>query len=277
MKKKKSEAKKQKKDGESAIDKALETALATQKLAKKKWKVAVQQFEKLSKQWQDEFDAAKKEIKALRKAKKKAAKKKKNAKQVKSKSIKKKASVKVSSTKTKKTKPVKLTKNKGDKRVTAKKVIKTVASNTYPTKHTAKLPTRSAAKPPAQPIKASPVKAKVEVTTKTKKAKTRPAKRKAAPRKPTVKKATTRRAANFKRIEGIGPKIEQLIKAEGITTFESLGKTKVGTLRAILEKAGPRYNIHNPSSWAQQARYAALGQWDRLKAFQDKLKGGEKK
>ena len=82
---------------------------------------------------------------------------------------------------------------------------------------------------------------------------------------------------NLKRIEGIGPKIEGLLKAAGIKTFGDLGKSKISTLREILHAAGPRYKMHNPSTWAQQSRLAAKGQWDKLKALQDKLDGGKRK
>jgi small subunit ribosomal protein S2 len=74
------------------------------------------------------------------------------------------------------------------------------------------------------------------------------------------------------RIEGIGPKISTVVFAAGITTFAELSSTDVERLEAILDEAG----IHtaNPSTWPEQARLAAQGQWDDLKELQDKIKNG---
>ena len=108
--------------------------------------------------------------------------------------------------------------------------------------------------------------------------------------KPVAKKVTAKKAAtkktvaktkttkdNLKKVEGIGPKIEQLLNAAGIVTFSDLSKTKVGVLRNILKEAGSRFKMHNPSTWAKQAKMAAKGNWDALKKWQDELNGGVKK
>jgi predicted flap endonuclease-1-like 5' DNA nuclease len=76
------------------------------------------------------------------------------------------------------------------------------------------------------------------------------------------------------KIEGIGPKIASLLKADGIETFEKLSKSSEKTLKAILIKAGPRFQMHNPSTWATQAKIAAKGDWKALKKMQDELNGG---
>ncbi len=86
-----------------------------------------------------------------------------------------------------------------------------------------------------------------------------------------------RRRANpddLKRIEGIGPKIEELLNSEGIYKYEQLATTKVDTLRAILDKAGTRFKMHDPQSWASQADLADKGEWTKLKEYQDYLIGG---
>ncbi len=77
------------------------------------------------------------------------------------------------------------------------------------------------------------------------------------------------------RIEGIGPKIEGLLKAGGIHNFAGLAKAEVSVLQSILDDAGPRYRIHDPGTWPRQAGLAAVGSWDELAALQDRLKGGE--
>ncbi len=109
------------------------------------------------------------------------------------------------------------------------------------------------------------------------KAKAAPAKKanpakKAAPAKKTV----VATADDLKKIEGVGPKIADLLKADGIQTFADLAKAKQPKLQAILEAAGPRYKMHNPSTWSEQAKLAANGKWDELNKLQDKLKGGKR-
>lgn len=80
---------------------------------------------------------------------------------------------------------------------------------------------------------------------------------------------------NLKVIEGIGPKIEQLLKDAGIKTFVQLAEASADQVREILAAAGSRYAIHDPATWAKQADLAAQGKWDELQALQDVLDGGK--
>ncbi|MFN0016134.1 MAG: 50S ribosomal protein L27 [Saprospiraceae bacterium] len=79
---------------------------------------------------------------------------------------------------------------------------------------------------------------------------------------------------DLKIVEGVGPKIEQLLKEDGINTWEDLANAEVERLKGILDAAGPRYQMHDPSTWPAQARFAAAGQWDDLKDYQEMLLGG---
>jgi ribosomal protein L27 len=79
---------------------------------------------------------------------------------------------------------------------------------------------------------------------------------------------------DLKIVEGIGPKIETLLKEGGINTWAELAAADVDRLKEILEAAGPRYQIHNPSTWPAQAKFAVEGNWDELKEYQDLLIGG---
>ncbi|HHM20831.1 MAG TPA: hypothetical protein ENJ20_02300 [Bacteroidetes bacterium] len=81
---------------------------------------------------------------------------------------------------------------------------------------------------------------------------------------------------DLKIVEGIGPKIETLLKDNGITDLETLSNAKTKRLREILDSAGPRYHIHDPATWPKQAALAVKGQLDKLKKLQDELKGGRK-
>jgi len=99
--------------------------------------------------------------------------------------------------------------------------------------------------------------------------------KKAVAKKTVAKKAVAKSTQeNLTKIEGIGPKIASLLNDAGIVTFADLGATKVAALRSILAEAGNRFKMHNPSTWAKQAKLAAKGNWDKLKALQDKLNGG---
>ena len=104
---------------------------------------------------------------------------------------------------------------------------------------------------------------------------------KAAPKpaaKPAAKKAAPKKAAakgdDLTKIEGIGPKIGEVLAAAGIGTYIELAAATVDKLGEILHEAGSRYASHDPSTWPQQAELAAAGKFDELKALQDELKGG---
>jgi len=82
---------------------------------------------------------------------------------------------------------------------------------------------------------------------------------------------------DHKVVEGIGPKIEGLLHGIGIKTWKQLSEAKYDTLKGMLTKAGPRYQMHDPKTWAKQAGMAYRGQWGKLKKWQDELDGGGKK
>ena len=78
---------------------------------------------------------------------------------------------------------------------------------------------------------------------------------------------------DLKVIEGIGPKLEQVLKEAGIRTYRDLAAKTPEELQAILDAAGVA-RISNPQTWAEQAKLAADGDWEGLKALQGQLKGG---
>jgi large subunit ribosomal protein L27 len=96
----------------------------------------------------------------------------------------------------------------------------------------------------------------------------------AAKAAPKAAKATAG-ADDLKKIEGIGPKIAELLVADGIVTFADLAAASVEKIQAVLDAAGPRYATHNPGTWPKQAALAASGDWDTLKTLQDELNGGK--
>lgn len=80
---------------------------------------------------------------------------------------------------------------------------------------------------------------------------------------------------DLKVVEGIGPKIEGLLKEGGIKTWSELAAADVSRIQEILDAAGSRYKLAVPRTWAQQAGLAAAGNWSALKALQDELKAGK--
>ncbi|SEJ39754.1 hypothetical protein SAMN05216327_109245 [Dyadobacter sp. SG02] len=79
---------------------------------------------------------------------------------------------------------------------------------------------------------------------------------------------------NLKLIEGIGPKIEELLNKHGIYTFGQLADTAPSWIVTILHLAGSRFQMHDPSTWPQQSKLARDGKWDELNELQDSLDGG---
>lgn len=78
-------------------------------------------------------------------------------------------------------------------------------------------------------------------------------------------------------IEGVGPKIAQLLKDGGIKNYQDVIDHSVAQIKEILLKGGPTYAVHDPSTWAEQSKLAQAGKIDELKALQKELKGGRRK
>ncbi len=79
---------------------------------------------------------------------------------------------------------------------------------------------------------------------------------------------------DLKKVEGIGPKIESLLNDAGIHSFARLSISSAAYVKQILTKAGDRYAMHDPTTWAKQAEMADKGLWTKLQKWQDKLDGG---
>ena len=82
---------------------------------------------------------------------------------------------------------------------------------------------------------------------------------------------------DLKIVEGIGPKIEELLKASNIMSWKDLATADVATLKSILGGGGERFQMHDPSSWADQSALAVEGKWKELEEYQDLLVGGRTK
>jgi predicted flap endonuclease-1-like 5' DNA nuclease len=80
---------------------------------------------------------------------------------------------------------------------------------------------------------------------------------------------------DLKVVEGVGPKIEEVLHGAGIATWAQLATATPDRLRAALDAAGPELSAHDPTTWPQQANLALGGHWEALKELQDHVRGGQ--
>jgi predicted flap endonuclease-1-like 5' DNA nuclease len=78
-------------------------------------------------------------------------------------------------------------------------------------------------------------------------------------------------------IEGIGPKIAELLYAAGVKTFAQLASTTPARIQTVLDAAGANFKLADPGTWPDQADLAARNRWAALKAMQDGLTAGVRK
>lgn len=62
-------------------------------------------------------------------------------------------------------------------------------------------------------------------------------------------------------VEGLGPAAADLCHGIGIVTWRDLAETEVSLLRTMLDDAGARYQVHDPTTWPTQAALLADGRW----------------
>ncbi|HKK40679.1 MAG TPA: 50S ribosomal protein L21 [Cryomorphaceae bacterium] len=92
--------------------------------------------------------------------------------------------------------------------------------------------------------------------------------------KPKTEAKSSAKADDLTKVEGIGPKIAELLNSSGIKSYKDLANTSVEKLNELLSEEGGAYASHNPETWPEQAQLAADGKFDELKEWQDKLEGG---
>jgi predicted flap endonuclease-1-like 5' DNA nuclease len=93
----------------------------------------------------------------------------------------------------------------------------------------------------------------------------------AAMRKPALAGDTAR--DDLTRIEGIGPKIAGALYDAGVLRYAQLADMQPADIEKIVKGAGVRM-VGHAATFRQQARLAADGKWDELKAFQERLTAG---
>ncbi len=105
----------------------------------------------------------------------------------------------------------------------------------------------------------------------------------AADKKPATKSAKTQTekpapapvADDLTIVEGIGPKIAEILKAAGIATFAQLASSKPAAIKTILDAAGKKFQMHDPATWPKQAALARDGKTAQLAKLQGELKAGK--
>jgi len=80
---------------------------------------------------------------------------------------------------------------------------------------------------------------------------------------------------DLKVVEGVGPKIEELLKNAGIYSYVTLATTSPDAIKEILTAAGDRFRMHNPGTWPTQSSLAAQGRWEELNTLKEELDGGK--
>lgn len=125
-----------------------------------------------------------------------------------------------------------------------------------------------AEKPAAK--KAKPAQTEAKEATAATEAKDEEKKEKAAP-----KKAAKAKADDLTLIEGVGPKIAEVLAGAGLADFAGVAAKSAEELKAILVAAGDQFNTAVTDTWPEQAKLAADGKFDELKKWQDELDGGK--
>jgi predicted flap endonuclease-1-like 5' DNA nuclease len=81
---------------------------------------------------------------------------------------------------------------------------------------------------------------------------------------------------DLQRIEGIGPKIESVLKSAGYTTYAKVAAAPEAEIREALATGGIKF-APAAASWAEQAQLLADGDEEGLQEYQDYLVGGQER
>ena len=73
-------------------------------------------------------------------------------------------------------------------------------------------------------------------------------------------------------VEGIGPQIEWLCHGIGIRTWWDLATTEVSLLRTMLDDAGSRFQVADPTTWPEQGRLLAEGRWEEFRELSEAVR-----
>lgn len=88
---------------------------------------------------------------------------------------------------------------------------------------------------------------------------------------PVVEKPIETNSDNLTIVEGIGPKIAELLNKQGIHTYLQLANTSPIHLVSILKNAGARFQIHDPSTWPEQAKLISEGDIEKFNELKQRI------
>lgn len=71
--------------------------------------------------------------------------------------------------------------------------------------------------------------------------------------KAAEKKAETK-GDDLKKLDGVGPKLAEILNAAGLNTYADVAGTSVEKFKEILEAAGSRYASKDPAPWIAEAK-----------------------
>ena len=75
------------------------------------------------------------------------------------------------------------------------------------------------------------------------------------------------------KIRGIGKATSNLLSRSGITSYRDLYEVEPQRLRQLLDQAGRKFKLIDPSSWSRQAELAMSADWDGLERWQSESAG----
>ena len=76
---------------------------------------------------------------------------------------------------------------------------------------------------------------------------------------------------DLKKINGVGPKMAEVLNNAGYKTFSQLAQANIEDLKKVLAEAGSRYRNFDPTPWVTQAKLAAANNWKGLEAWKKKV------
>lgn len=98
---------------------------------------------------------------------------------------------------------------------------------------------------------------------------------------PAAKPQTAKKANSGKDkltvVEGVGPKAQETLYANGITTYAQLADAKVQDIQKMLDDAETNFSVVKPETWPEQAALLRDGKMDEFKKLTDELDGGVRK
>jgi len=101
-------------------------------------------------------------------------------------------------------------------------------------------------------------------------------KKKATPTTESKEETAAKAGDDLTIVEGIGPKIAEVLATAGIATYADLAKADAEKVKEILTEAGSNFNTADPTTWAEQAQLAADGKFEELEKLKAELDGGKK-